>query len=246
MGTISLDLPARAGGEQVTLTLSSPAAGQLSPSTVTVAANQTSASFSLTAGTSTGTYQLTGTLGLSQVSVSFLVTRSQRRAVSAPGDLVITEVLYNPSGASETAREWFEVHNPTPDELLLDGLVFRDNNGSFTVPMGRTIAPGGYLVFAANADPALNGGIQGAIGYGTTIALANGGDRIQLAVGNVTIDEINWTSMWPGSTDGSAMCLKVPYGDNGVPASWSRTVGSFGTSADRGTPGVASDATNCP
>ena len=246
MGTISLDLPARAGGEQVTLTLSSPAAGQLSPSTVTVAANQTSASFSLTAGTSTGTYQLTGTLGLSQVSVSFLVTRSQRRAVSAPGDLVITEVLYNPSGASETAREWFEVHNPTPDELLLDGLVFRDNNGSFTVPMGRTIAPGGYLVFAANADPALNGGIQGAIGYGTTIALANGGDRIQLAVGNVTIDEINWTSMWPGSTDGSAMCLEVPYGDNGVPASWSRTVGSFGTSADRGTPGVASDATNCP
>jgi hypothetical protein len=45
---------------------------------------------------------------------------------------------------------------------------------------------------------------------------------------------------------GRSMCLKVPYGDNGMSASWADSVGSFGTGGDTGHPGVASDGMNCP
>ena len=92
----------------------------------------------------------------------------------------------------------------------------------------------------------MNGGVENASAYGTRIALANGGDRITLTVGSTTIDEVVWSAGWPGATDGTSMCLKAPYGDNSMPGAWSNSVGTFSTSGDLGSPGVASSATNCP
>jgi len=100
-------------------------------------------------------------------------------------------------------------------------------------------------VFGSSANPAQNGGIQDVIAYSAGIALANGGDRIELAVGGTMLDSVVWATGWPGSMDGTAMCLKPPYGDNALQASWGRSVGTFGSTGDRGSPGFESTATNC-
>jgi hypothetical protein len=41
------------------------------------------------------------------------------------GDLLITEVMFYPSGP-EPQSEWFEVYNPTDTPLLLSGLTIQD------------------------------------------------------------------------------------------------------------------------
>jgi len=246
-GRLALDLPAPAGGAPIAFTVTPRALGGVMPRTGTVAAGAVDLAFFLVASTSTGTGDVTATLGTDTASVAFSVSRSTMRAVRAVGDLLITEIHVNPSGGSESAREWFELHNPTPDTLSLDGIIVADNTTTmaFTLPAGLSIAPGGYLVFGQGANPASNGGVMGVVSYGTRIALANGGDRVTVRLGMMVIDEVIFTSMWPFS-DGHSMCLKTPYGDNSMRASWGTSVGVYGTTTDTGSPGVESTSTNCP
>ncbi|MFO0723996.1 MAG: amidohydrolase family protein [Myxococcota bacterium] len=248
LGRVAIDLPAGPQGTQVALSISPPGLGTVVP-TATVTNGNLAVSFMMRAGTSTGAGELIANLMGQTRRVAFTVSRSTRRPVSRAGDLLITEVLYNASGATEVNREWFEVTNPTTDTLTLQGLAIADNTPAnrFTVAdPNLSIEPGGYLIFAANADPAQNGGLMNVVAYGTRIAFANGGDRVTLSAGGTTIDEVVWSTGWPGSTDGTAMCLKAPYGDNSMQASWSNSAGTFGSGGDRGSPGTANNATNCP
>lgn len=247
-GRVAIDLPGAPQGTPIQLSVE-PAGLATVPATATVSASGLAVAFTLRAGTSTGAGEVVARLMGQTLRTSFVVTRSTRRPVSRAGDLLITEVLYNASGATEVAREWFEVLNPTTDTLELRGLSIADNTASnrFTVADANlVIGPGAYLVFASTQDPASNGGVENASAYGTRIALANGGDRISLTVGSTTIDEVVWSAGWPGATDGTSMCLKAPYGDNSMPGAWSNSVGAFSSSGDNGSPGVASSATNCP
>ena len=247
-GSLQLDLPGNVGGTSVLLSVS-PLQLATVPAMVGVAEGALVGAFTMQSGTSTGAGTLTASVDGSMTSVAFSVSRSVSRSL-VPGDLIITEVHRNPTEGGEKVREWIEIHNPTTDTLELDGLLIYDNRGAGAghrlETTGAMLAPGGYAVLAYSDDPMTNGGVVGvAAAYGDAdIQLANGDDEIHLSFDGNEIDSVDWATGWPGG-NGVTMCLKFPYGDNSVQANWSDSVGAFGD-GNAGSPGVASDATNCP
>lgn len=246
-GVVRLDLPGAAGGTQVTLQVT-PGSLASVPATVMVPAGAFEVGFDLTTTTATGTGTLSASAPGGSDQVSFLVSTSVERPPMAPGDLVITEVHRNPSvGSNEHEQEWFEVHNPTTDSITVDGLVVTDNSQSQALSApGAVVPPGGYAVIAFSDNPAQNGGVTAIAAYGANpnLRLANSDDEIHISYMGTEIDLVDWTGTWPGG-QGVAMCLKFPYAaDNNDSAAWGDSVGAFGD-GDQGSPGVASDATNC-
>lgn len=246
-GRFALDLPAPAGGLPVRLAVTPGARGSVMPRTATVAAGAADAAFLLIVGTSTGTGRVEATLGAQTATVAFSVSASQTRPAQNAGDLVITEILMNPSGAEERFREWIEVHNPTTDTISMSGVVVEDLIRSYALPGTTAIAPGGYLVLSYEANPLANGGIMGAVSYGSAdIQLNNGTETVRIRAGSSVIDEVSWSPGWP-TADGVAMCLRAPYAaDNSRVEAWGQASTTFGSTSNLGSPGVANVPNNCP
>jgi len=122
--------------------------------------------------------------------------------------LVINEVQYDtPNGGTDTKTEWFELYNPTVDDIDLTGWKLCDNNDSIGEAFPSVvIAAGEYIVFAAVVDsfhgnfaavPATQWSDSSIGGSG----LSNTADMLVLIdPTNVVIDQINWgtyNAAWP-------------------------------------------------
>ncbi len=67
------------------------------------------------------------------------------------GDLLITEIMVNPTGSVETDTEWFEIYNNSGVDLILgDGWSFTSGSASHVITTVLPIEAGGYLLFARN------------------------------------------------------------------------------------------------
>ena len=110
---------------------------------------------------------------------------------SQAGDLIFTEVLYDPQPPlQEGTAEWIELHNPTARPLNLDSCEIGDGSGAVLRVGVLVVAAGGYALFARNADPGLNGGLEpdGIFEF----ALNNGGDVLTVQCGDVVIDTFEY------------------------------------------------------
>ena len=47
---------------------------------------------------------------------------------ASPGDVVINEIMQNPSAVSDSAGEWFELFNPTGSAIDINGWTIQDND----------------------------------------------------------------------------------------------------------------------
>ncbi len=249
-GTVTVDVPAGQSGVTVEVTVE-PANLATVAGPVVIPRDRTSATFSISTSAETGSGTLVARSGGVTLRTPFQVSTSRTRAVGQAGDLIITEILWNPTGSNdEKMREWFELYNPTADRLNLDGLVVSDRaNRSFTIRgADHVVAPGAYIVLAYDADPTVNGGMSGdVVAYGSAdLVLSNSGGAVTIAIGGTTIDQVVWATGWPGA-NGVAMCLKAPYApDNAVQGAWGAAASSYGPNGDKGSPGIQNDATNCP
>ena len=165
------------------------------------------------------------------------------------GDLVITEILYNPNGkgsVSDDVGEWFEIFNPNEKEVNLTGLLLRDlGSGKHTVAGPATIGAKGFFVFGISADKTKNGGVEVSYAYGTGYGLANTSDAIILESNGIVIDKVAWDQGkgWP-KLDGVAMSLtptQTSATGNDSADVWCGAV-SLLPSGDKGTPGKVNDA----
>lgn len=137
------------------------------------------------------------------------------------GGLLISEVLYDPTGA-EPAAEWFEIHNLTGVALDLAGFKIGDeetaggSEGMAAFPVGSAIAGGGVLVIAndaaafsaaygwppdfelAGADPNVPDMVEYGAWSGGSISLSNSGDELLLLdAGDLLVDAVSWAgSTW--------------------------------------------------
>ncbi|NOY27769.1 MAG: hypothetical protein GXP62_18045 [Oligoflexia bacterium] len=64
-----------------------------------------------------------------------------------PGDLVVSEIMANPSVCSDATSEWIEVHNTTQQAIDLEGLVLVDvANTEGRIGSGSIVDAGGFAV----------------------------------------------------------------------------------------------------
>lgn len=164
---------------------------------------------------------------------------------AAPGDIVITEIMQNPSAVGDTEGEWFEIFNASASDINLDGWTI--NSGEFHVidnggPL--VISSGSYMVLGVNSDTFTNGGVAVDYQY-SSLFLGNSSDQLVLTTpASLEIDRVEWDD---GATfpnpNGASMALASPASDNSVGANWITSSTPYGD-GDLGTPGAANPAPN--
>ena len=169
---------------------------------------------------------------------------------ASPGDVVINEIMQNPSAVWDSNGEWLELFNSTSSDVDINGWTIRDDDyDSHAIDNGGPliIPAGGYLVLGNNGDPGTNGGVAVGYAYGSNWYLANGSDEVVLLDGALTeIDRVEYDD---GATfpdpNGAAMALQDPALDNNVGANWCTASTPYGD-GDSGTPGAANDCAPPP
>ena len=119
-----------------------------------------------------------------------------------PGDIVITEIMYNPDGptlGSDDLYEWVELCNIGIDPVQLDGMMLSDGGNQLFLEVFE-LAPMARVVVAA--DPASFSGAYGSMvpvvqWEGEWVKLSNSSDTLILysSTGGV-IDELSYTDDW--------------------------------------------------
>lgn len=151
------------------------------------------------------------------------------------GQLVITEISYNPPEAGSDSLEYVELFNNSGSTIDLTGYTFSDGF-DFTFVDG-SIANEEYVVIANNKEALSTVFSDAVIFEWTSGALNNSGETITLMdnLGNV-IDQVIYDDGggWPTSDDGTdgegaSIILCDPNADNSVGENWSSSSNTAGT-----------------
>lgn len=241
--TVTLDSPAGEEGVEVELTVDVDGVVSAEGWTIFIAEGEVSGSVTV-AWASVGEVSVTATLGEDSLEVTLTTLEAPASRPPVPGDLIITEVMADPSPAgTDTDYEWFEVYNASDSTLELAGVQAADNTGEFTVAAGVVLAPGAYGVFAHTAANVPD--VDVLYEYGSAPKppeLSNSKeDTITLRLDGVELDRATSKK----STAGSSMCLPYPYtADNAVASSWKTSTATWSSLPDKGSPGASNEG-NC-
>ena len=170
-------------------------------------------------------------------------TRSVR--APGPGEVVINELMVNPSLTADPLGEWIELMSLASDELNLAGCILTDDGTdrvALSLAGGLTLAPGALLV-AASAPAAT--ALKATVSY-TTMLFDDAGDEVTLVCDGVVVDRIGWTPFaWP-VIGGRALSLDPSRRDataNDDVNAWCAATTLY-AGGERGTPGASNPA--CP
>jgi hypothetical protein len=162
------------------------------------------------------------------------------------GELLVTEILYNPSG-SEPDEEWFEITNRATAARSLNGLVLADGSGnSYTIPAtpALDVPASGYVVLARNKTVAVSAGVPSAkiVHEYSLLTLANGTTgALTIKKGTTTLATVPF-GQWSAALNGESIQLKTMTAPT-TASSWCFSSTSWSAVSDYGTPGQAAD---CP
>ena len=141
------------------------------------------------------------------------------------GELVITEIMQNPSFLGDGSGEWFELYNPGVSDIDIDGWVIADDGSDFHFidNGGPVVVPAGGYVTLGNSDiAAATGGIGHVYNYGGNVFLSNGADEVVILDNTgVEIDRVNYDggTLFPDPTGASMeldpLLLTSTDNDNG-------------------------------
>ena len=121
----------------------------------------------------------------------FLASSLQAATV---GNLLISEIMANPSAVPDARGEWLELYNPADEPVNLHGISLGDDGGdSHRIESDLLIMPRHFLVLARNGDSSRNGGFEADYVY-RDFTLGNGADEIVLREG-----EIEWLRLEYGA-----------------------------------------------
>lgn len=171
------------------------------------------------------------------------------------GDLVVTEVMYNPTCANDDC-EWIEVHNKTGAKVDLNGLIIQDTAMNAMqqgkVNVSAVVPAGGYAVLGYKTMATWPYPDQPAAFYGNNPALGNAGDIVVLKNSKGTLDS---TGKWPDKgalASGVSWKLdptKLDATSNDDPANWCYSTIVFytmGNTNEKGSPAAANEQACAP
>lgn len=163
-----------------------------------------------------------------------------------PGQVIVSEVMFDPSLVDGDFGEWFEVRNVGEAEVDLAGVVIQDDDGAgFAVEGPLPVSAGGQVVFGASADASVNGGVPADLAYSIdAVKLGNEGDTLTLVAGGETLDAFTWDEDAFTFAEGAALQLSpstVDPAGNDAPEAWCLATAAYGA-GDLGTPGAANSA----
>lgn len=168
-----------------------------------------------------------------------------RIAPPEPGELVISEALFDPAAVDDGNGEWIEVVNVSDHTLDLGDLWLGDDGvDGVALDAGFTLPAGDYAVLCANGDAAQNGGVtcDGSYRYKSTgggLALANTGDELVLSrsSGGDVVDRFAWGASFVSA--GVAMGVRpgrLTAEANDPESAWCEQTARL-SGGDHGTPG---------
>ncbi|MGB3734121.1 MAG: lamin tail domain-containing protein [Ilumatobacter sp.] len=166
--------------------------------------------------------------------------------------LQISEVTRNPAVVSDRDGEWFEVFNPTADDIdLLNWSIGDEGSEHYVVRQSVIVPAEGYAVVARSGDQSINGGVSADLVIGDAMVLYNSADEIVIHDQHGRgVDAVRWTSsgLMPrpngGSMSRTDASLKS-FAPSDDPSEWCTTSDQFGA-GDTGTPRAANTCTAQP
>ncbi|HHH29333.1 MAG TPA: lamin tail domain-containing protein [Polyangiaceae bacterium] len=166
-----------------------------------------------------------------------------------PGDLIITEIMNNPSAVTDANGEWFEIFNDAPYAIDLQGLDINHtaNNPAavHTIAQSVVVASGGYVVLGNNSNSSTNGGVVVDYQY-SGVTLNNTTDYLAIVDGTTVIDQVTWDEASGLDPNGASRSLDPLYTSalqNDTDMNFC-TASSMMSGGDAGTPGSVNDP--CP
>ena len=164
-----------------------------------------------------------------------------------PGDVIITEIMVDPSAVTDGNGEWFELFNSRSETIDIRGWKIEDESGkTHSIPdTDPILIPAGqYFVLGNNGDASSNGGISIAHEY-TALTLNNGGDTlIVFDVNGEEIDRVDYGISSFSVSAGASLNLDSNHFDftsNDDGTHWCSSTTSIGTGLDLGTPGTTNE-----
>jgi hypothetical protein len=167
-------------------------------------------------------------------------------ATVARGEVLVNEVMFDPSLVDGDFGEWIEILNVSEAEVDLMGLVLHDDDDAgFVIEGSLPVPAGGAVVLGPSGDSAANGGVSVDYAYSIdAVKLGNEGDTLTLSADGEALDTFTWDATVFTVAEGSALQLSSGVNDpdsNDSPAAWCLATAAYG-SGDLGSPGDANRA----
>lgn len=170
------------------------------------------------------------------------------------GDILITEIMYDPLLGSEPSGEWIEVYNRASSPRTLAGLSLKDGaNRTHVIASAVVLAPGAYGVLARSRAGAIATKVPASVivyEYGAGLAdnagvlLANGSSGgVALFDGSTSLSNVQYGGWFSQGGGSSIQIVNLNPAHVGMKANWCMAQTIWASGADKGTPGVAND---CP
>jgi len=107
----------------------------------------------------------------------------------AEGEIIFTEIMYDPTAVDDNYGEWVELLNLTDKGLNLKGCIFSDNNHDSKIEDSLSIESNGYLIFGIDRSTAHPSIVEPDWTWGT-FNLDNKEDAVILVCGDTIIDQV--------------------------------------------------------
>ena len=163
-------------------------------------------------------------------------------AMASSGDLMITEIMMNPSAVSDARGEYFELYNSGAATYDLKGYILEDAGSDSTI-IGASvrIRPREFIVMARDSNQTMNGGFRADYQY-SGMTLSNLNDEIILLnPAGDTLDKVRYTAAFWGAAGAALVYAGATHQDNNDMSLWlpavrreARFTGAIG---DFGSPG---------
>ncbi len=164
------------------------------------------------------------------------------------GDLLITEIMSDPTALSDTEGEWFEIYNNSNKQINIQNLILgRDDTNMHTISDSIVLGPGEYYVLSRTIEAS---DVTNKYVYGSSITLSNTGAILTIFDEEVDgnpgeiIFSVDYGADGFPSSSGHSICLNpllMTSAEAVLGSSWCISTSVYST-GDLGTPGIANDA----